>query len=169
MSSRQEAGLEYANWLAILDACLDPQKGPSIVEVSFNHKKLREFPLEILQCSGLKRLSLQGNLLTDISPLEGAKSLTELNVGENQLETVPAGIGKLAELRILFLDKNKLQAVPQAIGSLERLAVLGLTGNRIRKLGRVCECPRLRETKPPTRRPAACWPPMSRLLRSLAH
>jgi internalin A len=56
---------------------------------------------------------------------------TELDLSGLQLAAVPAELGQLANLTVLFLDHNQLTAVPAELGQLANLTVLFLHQNQL--------------------------------------
>ncbi|XP_031710087.1 leucine-rich repeat-containing protein 69 [Anarrhichthys ocellatus] len=61
--------------------------------------------------------------------------VTELNVGNNALNEVPAVLGHLESLKKLYLFSNQIIAVPpDAIDGLRNLVVLNLNHNQIQRL-----------------------------------
>ena len=61
----------------------------------------------VAQLTMLESVSLQGNAITDISPLSGLTELTFLNLSDNQITDVSALAG-LTKLRTLYLDGNAI-------------------------------------------------------------
>ena len=61
-------------------------------------------------------------------------SLTELNLGYNQLKEAPIEIGLLTELRELYLHNNEITTLPPQINRLVHLEILDLTGNKLTRL-----------------------------------
>jgi hypothetical protein len=57
-----------------------------------------------------------------------------LNLYSNNLKLLPSSIGKLFELKYLFLENNKLVTLPESIGNLGNLKVLDLSYNCIENL-----------------------------------
>ncbi|HEO64396.1 MAG TPA: leucine-rich repeat domain-containing protein, partial [Spirochaetes bacterium] len=57
--------------------------------------------------------------------------LTSLDLGDNQLRTVPKVLGNLKALTWLGLSKNQLRTVPKELGNLKALTELYLKGNPI--------------------------------------
>uniref|UniRef100_A0A0K0DLX0 LRRcap domain-containing protein n=1 Tax=Angiostrongylus cantonensis TaxID=6313 RepID=A0A0K0DLX0_ANGCA len=55
--------------------------------------------------------------------------LTDVNLSDNELQTIPNSIGRLKKLTILKLEKNHIYHLTQAIGSCEQLTELFLTHN----------------------------------------
>lgn len=54
-----------------------------------------------------------------------------MNLGNNQLETIPEQVGLLANLRELFIHNNQICRLPAQIGNLDKLVVLDVTDNRL--------------------------------------
>lgn len=52
-------------------------------------------------------------------------------LSHNQLNTLPASIGKLSGLRYLYLDNNPLTHLPPEIGSLTKLQSIDLGKNTL--------------------------------------
>lgn len=52
-----------------------------------------------------------------------------LNLSENRLETLPAEIGELTELKHLDLSKNDLISIPKQLNTLQKLDTISLIGN----------------------------------------
>ena len=76
----------------------------------------------------LQWLELSGALPAEIGQLT---SLELLYLGDNQLTSVPADIGQLTSLEWLELQHNQLTIVPADIGQLTSLQRLNLHGNRL--------------------------------------
>eukprot|EP00741_Cyanophora_paradoxa_P001353 tig00000480_g1309.t1 len=100
---------------------------------------LREWPTAAIARAGpaaIRRLDLSANRLTAIPGEELAKlvNLEELNVGYNQLQSLPPEIGRLTKLRVLRAECNHLSAVPREIGKLEQLTWLNLQHNGLTTL-----------------------------------
>lgn len=59
---------------------------------------------------------------------------TELNLSGMGLTELPASIGRLVQLRALYLNNNQLTALPETIGQLSQLQTLEVSGNKLRAL-----------------------------------
>ncbi|KAL2912888.1 hypothetical protein HK105_207669 [Polyrhizophydium stewartii] len=88
-----------------------------------------EIPPEIFRLRNLTSLNVQGNGLVEIP--KGLTGLANLKI---LLETVPATITLLKNLRILDLSWQSLKELPDDIGKLQSLSTLILSRNRISKL-----------------------------------
>lgn len=57
-----------------------------------------------------------------------------LALSDKGIRTIPAAIGELTELRMLYLDDNRIASLPAEIGNLRRLTYLRISGNRLTTL-----------------------------------
>ena len=62
---------------------------------------------------------------------EALLSLTELDLSNNGLNTLPESIGNLTNLTVLDLSFNELNTLPKSIGNLTNLTVLNLNDTNI--------------------------------------
>eukprot|EP00668_Euglena_longa_P014340 GGOE01018324.1.p1 GENE.GGOE01018324.1~~GGOE01018324.1.p1 ORF type:complete len:610 (-),score=190.95 GGOE01018324.1:174-2003(-) len=131
MSGLKDGEVTHVSWPALLEALSDKERNQAILEVAFNYKRLREVPLELLQCGGLERLSLRGNAIANLSVLMTMRGLTEIDAAENRIEVLPADLGMLANLRLLALEHNHIQVLPQSIRRLTNLVALSLSHNKV--------------------------------------
>lgn len=53
------------------------------------------------------------------------RKLEELDLGQNELEALPAEIGKLTSLREFYVDINSLTSLPDSISGCRMLDQLG--------------------------------------------
>lgn len=91
-----------------------------------------EIPAAFASLSKLTSLSLKGNfLMGDIDPsfFEGAKGLIEVNLERNRLNSVPASIIGLEQLRTLNIGANQLSTIPLVVTQLVNLVDLDLREN----------------------------------------
>ena len=81
-------------------------------------------------------LDLSGKQLTTLpdTALDGAASVKELDLSNNQLESLPASITKFENLEVLKLENNRLTSLPPEIGQLTKLRILDLGNNRLEQL-----------------------------------
>ena len=97
-------------------------------------KRLKVFPMEILNFKNLRILNLRYNQLTSLPPEIGElKELRVLILTNNQLTALPPEIGALKELRELWIRGNQLISLPPEIGALKELTLLRVTENPISK------------------------------------
>jgi len=62
------------------------------------------------------------------------KTVTQLNLDFNDLQSLPDTIGKLQRLTALYLNRNQLQSLPATIGNLQTLTRLYLNFNQLQSL-----------------------------------
>jgi internalin A len=62
------------------------------------------------------------------------KNLQRFDASENELTSLPESIGKLVQLRDIFVRKNKLILLPNSMGQLTRLCRLDVANNRLASL-----------------------------------
>lgn len=79
-------------------------------------------------------LDLSNRSLTTLPDLSLCSALTELNLRNNQLTTLAAGIGQLVNLQILSFSYNQLTTLPTEIGQLVNLQSLHLHNNQLTTL-----------------------------------
>lgn len=82
-------------------------------------------------------LSLYGNKLTElahVSTLAEHAPLEEINLGHNQLTSLPSSFGSLHSLRTLWAEDNLFAAFPTPLLRLTHLRTLRLSGNRLTHL-----------------------------------
>ncbi|XP_031271898.1 LRR repeats and ubiquitin-like domain-containing protein At2g30105 [Pistacia vera] len=108
---------------------------PFIRILDISHNFIQYVPDRIDCLTGLRKLSLDGNGLSDESinwqGLTSLKLLQVLSLSQNCLNTVPSTLGLLTSLQQLHVANNKLTALPIEIGNLTELEVLKVNNNRI--------------------------------------
>ncbi|XP_051220443.1 uncharacterized protein [Lolium perenne] len=112
---------------------------PSVLSLGENHLMATtvqdwEFMTLLTNCTHLRALSLQNNMLGGVLPSSVANlsaQLQELLVGHNQISgKIPFGISNLVELNQLQLSYNRFTgALPDSIGRLTSLRSLDLENN----------------------------------------
>jgi Protein tyrosine and serine/threonine kinase/Leucine rich repeat len=87
------------------------------------------------QLRGINRLDLAAGL-TDfpIEIFELADSLAILNLSDNNLRSLPADLGRLHQLKIIFLSNNDFEEVPEVLADCPNLSMVGFKSNKIRVL-----------------------------------
>ncbi|MDF7819702.1 hypothetical protein P1X15_18930 [Runella sp. MFBS21] len=85
-------------------------------------------------CQQLQIVRLNKSLTSStLSYLENLPALQELNLAQNDLETLP-DLAKMKSLKKLVAQENKLTALPKSIGKLEELEVIDMSQNELRDL-----------------------------------
>ncbi len=88
------------------------------------------------QLQGIKRLDLAAGLTEfPIEIFELADTLEILNLSDNRLRSLPADLGRLHKLKIIFLSNNDFEEVPEVLADCPSLSMVGFKSNKIRVLG----------------------------------
>ncbi|WP_309743435.1 leucine-rich repeat-containing protein kinase family protein [Chamaesiphon sp. OTE_20_metabat_361] len=88
------------------------------------------------QLQGIKRLDLAAGLTEfPIEIFDLADSLEILNLSDNRLRSLPADLGRLHKLKIIFLSNNDFEEVPEVLADCQSLSMVGFKSNKIRILG----------------------------------
>jgi Protein tyrosine and serine/threonine kinase/Leucine rich repeat len=88
------------------------------------------------QLQGIKRLDLAAGLTEfPIEIFDLADSLEILNLSDNKLRSLPADLGRLHKLKIIFLSNNDFEEVPEVLADCPNLSMVGFKSNKIRVLG----------------------------------
>jgi Protein tyrosine and serine/threonine kinase/Leucine rich repeat len=88
------------------------------------------------QLQGIKRLDLAASLTEfPIEIFDLAGSLEILNLSDNRLRSLPADLGQLTKLKVIFLSNNDFEAVPEVLADCPNLSMVGFKSNKIRVLG----------------------------------
>jgi hypothetical protein len=97
-----------------------------------NNKKLNQ-ALEECKRNGGKKLNLVGLRLQSLPEkvFEHCDTLELLNLGDNDLETLPQEFYRFRKLRILFFANNKFRSVPVVLGRLPSLFMLSFKSNLV--------------------------------------
>ncbi|XP_021354687.1 leucine-rich repeat-containing protein 40-like isoform X2 [Mizuhopecten yessoensis] len=101
------------------------------------HNHLADIPL-LTQCSKLKELHLGNNRIQQITMahLECLKSVTVLDLRDNQLTVLPEAITLLEGLERLDLSNNNLIGLPFTLGLIVSLKSIVLDGNPMKSIRR---------------------------------
>jgi Leucine-rich repeat (LRR) protein len=105
----------------------------SLRDLWVSSNQLTELPLFLNQLVNLLILEIEDNFIQDISQedIEDLINVTSINLGNNQISTIPPEIGNLINLTLLNLDSNQLTTLPSEIGNLTKLSYLSLRYNPI--------------------------------------
>ncbi|HSV59297.1 MAG TPA: leucine-rich repeat-containing protein kinase family protein [Variovorax sp.] len=97
------------------------------------------------ELAGATRLDLCCGL-TELPPevFELADTLEVLNLSGNALEDLPADLGRLQRLRILFCSDNRFARVPESVGDCAALEMVGFKSNRVAEVAGAALPPQLR-------------------------
>ncbi|XP_069496213.1 leucine-rich repeat and calponin homology domain-containing protein 1 isoform X2 [Ambystoma mexicanum] len=111
------------------------------VQTDLSKNRLAEVPMEVCHFVSLEALNLYHNCIKCIPDAIGhLQMLTYLNVGRNQLSSLPACLCGLP-LKVLIASNNKLGCLPEEIDQLQHLMELDVSCNEItllpRQIGRL--------------------------------
>ena len=102
--------------------------------LDLSHTKLKE-PMEIVSdLTGLRSLSLRGALNGEYDWLYKLTQLRSLNLGSNELTSLPAWLNNLVHLERLDLSNNSLSELPDPLSALTQLRSLDLNFNKLTSL-----------------------------------
>ena len=105
---------------------------PTNLEIAY-HPKVEGVLRAIAKGEKLTHVDLSDCRLTAIPEaiFQLKDSLISLNLGGNQLSSLPDGMAELQCLRILFFAQNKFKTVPVVLGKLSKLYMLSFKSNEI--------------------------------------
>ncbi len=82
--------------------------------------------------AGARRLDLSAGLTRFPAEIfDLADTLEVLNLSGNRLQDLPADLGRLHRLRILFCSDNDFDHLPESVGDCPALEMVGFKANRI--------------------------------------
>lgn len=122
--------------------------GLSSLYIGIAEAKLTAVPKDLP--SSITELSLDYNKISkvEVEDFKRYKNLQRLGLGFNQIRTVENGsLASIPNIREIHLDHNRLKKVPAGLGSLRYLQVIFLHGNKISKVGFNDFCPRSQSEK----------------------
>ncbi|UZE95503.1 leucine-rich repeat-containing protein kinase family protein [Alkalimarinus alittae] len=91
------------------------------------------------QLKGIKRLQLvEGLTMFPTEIFELADTLEVLDLSNNQLDSLPADLGRLKNLKILFLSNNKFKHLPAELAGCPELEMIGFKANQIKRVPEDC-------------------------------
>ncbi|NER00100.1 MAG: serine/threonine-protein kinase [Cyanothece sp. SIO2G6] len=97
----------------------------------FNNNQFEEFPEVLAQCPNLSMISFKGNRLQTVADAALAPTIRWLILTHNQLEVLPASIGKLERLQKLMLAGNRLRSLPPELAHCGNLELVRLAANQL--------------------------------------
>ncbi|KAF9164840.1 hypothetical protein DFQ26_000971 [Actinomortierella ambigua] len=105
-----------------------------VLDLSWNSLSSFHAAFKLKKLKNLRRLNLDHNLLTDISPLYKLKSLRELRLNHNLVQYLAMNLQHLTKLKILAIESNQIATLPESMGRLSNLCELRLSDNSLRVL-----------------------------------
>ncbi|KAF8946326.1 hypothetical protein BGZ47_000805 [Haplosporangium gracile] len=105
-----------------------------VLDLSCNSISSFHSAFKMKKLKNLRRLNLDHNMLTDISPIYKLKSLRELRMNHNFVPYLAIAIQNMTKLKILAMESNSLSTLPETMGKLGNLCELRLSDNNLRAL-----------------------------------
>lgn len=128
-----------ADSLEILDLCGNelsslPEDLPRLsrLRVLFcSQNRFTELPPVLGRCRQLRMIGFKSNRIRSLPAEALPPTLCWLTLTDNELETLPAEIGRCRSLQKLLLAGNRLRALPSELAACERLELLRVAANRL--------------------------------------
>ncbi|GJJ69382.1 hypothetical protein EMPS_01728 [Entomortierella parvispora] len=105
-----------------------------VLDLSCNSISSFHAAFKLKKLKNLRRLNLDHNMLTDISPIYKLKALRELRMNHNFVPYLAIAIQNMSKLKILAMESNSLATLPETMGKLGNLCELRLSHNNLRAL-----------------------------------
>lgn len=104
----------------------------SVYRLVLRKKKLKEFPIEILQFKNLQYLDISKNSISIIpDSLVLLTNLQYFKCSKNNIEELPKNFGHNENLRSIDLSQNDIKALPYSFGRLSKLEYADLWDNNL--------------------------------------
>jgi protein tyrosine kinase/Leucine Rich Repeat (LRR) protein len=103
-----------------------------------------ELPSVLGECAQLSMIGFKANRIRHVSGDALPPQLRWLILTDNEIETLPAELGRCTQLQKLMLAGNRLRALPEELAACSQLELLRLAANRLGELPRwLLRLPRL--------------------------
>lgn len=107
----------------------------SLERLLLSHNQLTSLPSSLEQSTAVSEMDLSNNQLTGLIELGDFAYLKRIDAEFNQIRALPASIGQLeAQLTDLNLNDNLLESLPAEIGNLQSLVSLSLRNNKLKQV-----------------------------------
>lgn len=100
-----------------------------VVFASNNH--FTTLPAVLGQCKALTMIGFKANAISNVPATALPPLLRWLVLTDNQIEQLPASIGRCHQLEKLMLAGNRLRSLPQELAQCQQLALLRVSANRL--------------------------------------
>ena len=142
LDSLMELNLE-GNGLRTVPKCLGERLGGRLLWLPLNNNKLRDIPRAFESMKALRALNFEGNnleevpvFLKELTPGKGG-ALVDLSLKGNAIKSIPPWFVEFAPaMTELDLSENALESVPDFLGTLSSLVYLDLAYNSVTEVGR---------------------------------
>ncbi|KAF9436752.1 hypothetical protein BGZ76_003068 [Entomortierella beljakovae] len=129
----RELYLDHNDIKVVPDSLLKLSK-LDVLDLSCNSISSFHSAFKMKKLKNLRRLNLDHNMLTDISPIYKLKALRELRLNYNFIPYLAIAIHGMTKLKVLAMESNQLSTLPETMGRLGNLCELRLSDNNIRVL-----------------------------------
>lgn len=102
--------------------------------VFFNNNEFEAFPAVLTECLELSMVSFKGNRIRQVGAGALSPAIRWLILTDNQLQALPADVGRLSKLQKLMLAGNQLQALPEEMAACQNLELIRLSANRLKEI-----------------------------------
>jgi len=109
-------------------------KVTTLEELNFKNNQIKEMTEFICKFKELKILNIHGNLLTKFPDLSKFDKLQELDIGANNISTIPQSIFDMRNLIVLDISLNPISVLPNEISSLNNLRRLNFSSTNIQSI-----------------------------------
>lgn len=99
--------------------------------IFLNNNQFDQVPEVLAACPQLSMISLRSNHIRHLDATALSPQIRWLILTDNQLATLPDGIGKLDRLQKLMLAGNRLRSLPKSIAQCHRLELLRIAANQL--------------------------------------
>lgn len=105
-----------------------------ITKLDLSNKNLKQFPVEIFQCTNLTKLILSKNSISEIpKEIKLLRKLKVLDLSNNKIKQLYADIFKLPKLETLNVSNNQIKSLPRQVIE-SKIKNLLLQNNQITKV-----------------------------------
>jgi hypothetical protein len=102
--------------------------------VFFSNNQFEELPSVLSQCPNLSMVGFKSNRIRTIAPDFLPPTVRWLILTDNQIEQLPASLGRLTQLQKLMLAGNQLRSLPEEMAACQNLELIRLSANQLTTL-----------------------------------
>jgi len=100
----------------------------------FSNNNFEELPSVLSHCPNLYMVGFKSNQITTIAEHALPSSVRWLILTDNQIEQLPASLGRLSHLQKLMLAGNQLRSLPEEMAACQNLELIRLAANQLTTL-----------------------------------
>ena len=106
----------------------------SLRSLDLNHNQLKLSESDVKHASKVKKLSIGGNNIEKLPENIGILQCTNLNLGKNKLNSLPASFADLQQVHHLIFYENEFVTIPEEISGFDNLQHLDFYKNHIKEI-----------------------------------